>query len=165
VEAIKELRLIRRNMANYMMSTNVHMREQYDIIRIHIGRLLRAIAQLREIEDLDEIHATLKRLRKDAKKDDVVKTGTLDKLIREKLITPTMASSLMNDNALGLSIQKHLIRAAETLFAMERQPGWRETAELEDDDPAAGMKRSEIAALLRHSRQAIDERIERYRQS
>jgi phosphate:Na+ symporter len=165
VEAIKELRLIRKNMAMYMVSDNLHMREQYDIIRTHIGRLLREIGKLRDVEDLDQIHAALKRLRKEAKKDDVVKSGTLDKLIRDKLITPTMASSLMNDNALGLSIQKHLIRAAETLFAMERQPDWQESTELEDGDPEAAMRRGEVAALLRHSRRAIDDRVRRYRES
>jgi phosphate:Na+ symporter len=163
VEAIKELRLIRKNIAFYMGSDNVHMREQYDVIRIHIGRLLRAIDELREVEDLDEIRAALTALRKAAKKDDVVKSGTLDKLIRDELITPTMASSLMNDNALGLSIQKHLLRAAETLFAMERNPDWQGAAELDRDEAAESVGRGEVAELLRRSRRIIDERIERYR--
>jgi phosphate:Na+ symporter len=165
VEAIKELRLIRKNMAFYMASDNVHMREQYDVIRTHIGRLLRTVGELREMKDMDEIHRALKRLRKEAKTDDVVKNGTLDRLIRSSLITPSMASSLMNDNALGLSIQKHLIRAAETLFALTRNPDWQAASELEAGEAGEDIGPGDVATLLRQSQRVIDEQIERYRTS
>ena len=42
--------------------------------------------------------------------------GTLDKLIREKLITEKMATSLASDSKNVADISKHLITAAELLY-------------------------------------------------
>lgn len=43
--------------------------------------------------------------------------GTLDKLIRQGLVTNEMATSLMNDSAYAYDISKNLIAMAEITFA------------------------------------------------
>jgi len=50
------------------------------------------------------------------RKFDVLFNGTIDKLIRDKVITQEMVSSLINDNALTSAITKHLILAGELLY-------------------------------------------------
>jgi phosphate:Na+ symporter len=162
VEAIKELRLIRRNMLRYSDSDNVYMRAFYDMIRVHIGEFLRAVIRLRDEQDLGVIRDSLKGLRAEAKKDEALGRDQLDKLIRDGLITADMASSCMNDMALGLSIHKHLIRAARSITALAREPRLGDETELVDEDPLNAEKRREIEALLHRSREEIDQRVGRY---
>ncbi len=49
-------------------------------------------------------------------KNDILSNGTLDNLIRNKLITNEMATSLMNDSAYSYNISKNLITMAEIIF-------------------------------------------------
>jgi len=48
---------------------------------------------------------------------DVVANGTLDRLIRENLVTGTMATSLMNDNTYTYDVSIKLLEMSDTLFA------------------------------------------------
>jgi phosphate:Na+ symporter len=162
VEAIKDLRLMRKNMARYLVSDNEHMRAVYDLIRLHLGEFIRAVARLREADDPEVVRAELQRLRDAAARDDVVANGTLDKLIRDGLITPDMASSAMNDAVVSDSIHKNLIQAAETLYMAVHGPGGIESIELEDGNGPSDERRRELAELVARSRQAIDERIRGY---
>ena len=47
---------------------------------------------------------------------DILANGTLDKLIRNNLVTNEMATSLMNDSAYAYNISKHFIAMAEVIF-------------------------------------------------
>ena len=162
VEAIKELRLIRRNMLRYSESDNEYMRAFYDMIRVHVGEFLRAVIRLRDEQDIGLIRDALKSLRAEAKKDEALGRDLLDNLIRDGLITVDMASSCMNDMALGLSIHKHLIRAARSITALAREPLLRDETELVEEDSLNAEKRREIDALLRRNRDDIDQRVGRY---
>ena len=66
-----------------------------------------------------EVMNIQKELDKNKKKFDAVSSNSLDSLIRNKLITDSVATSIMNDNALSLSIAKSLRHAAEIISGNE----------------------------------------------
>jgi phosphate:Na+ symporter len=130
VEALKLLRLLRRNLKRFVSSDNRHIREQYTVLRIHLGQLVRVLAGLGEVDDIKEVRSRLAVLESAMQADDVVANGVLDSLIRNDEITPDMASSLMNDSAYVSELQKELTRAAEAVFTIARQTlkdSWDET--------------------------------------
>ncbi|MCU7906396.1 MAG: Na/Pi symporter [Candidatus Thiodiazotropha sp. (ex Epidulcina cf. delphinae)] len=119
VEALKDVKHLRKNLATFMVSDNAHIRGEYNNFRLQIGNILRQLGELREqseapdnltILNLDGLKAEIEEI-------DVVANGSLDHLIRENLITERMATSIMNDSAYTFDISKNLIDMAETLFA------------------------------------------------
>ena len=164
VEAIKVLRLLRKNMALYIASDNAHMRQQYDRMRIHLGRLIRSIFELRHTDDLDAINQRLEALNREVAEDDAVANGTLDRLIRDGLVSADMASSLMNDTGYASAIHHHLVEAVETIYSLTRE--YREIpVELDgESQPEVTMEeRQRIADMLRKSQQDLDRAIEEMR--
>ena len=162
VEAIKALRLIRRNLAKYMVSDNEYIRACYDGIRIHLGEFLRTVIKLRDEQDVEVIRAELQRLRDEAKKEAALAHGMLDQLIREGLVTPDMASSFMNDSALALGLHKRLIRASRTITALARENPITDETELTEEEGLSPQSRREIGALLARNRREIETRLRQY---
>ncbi len=121
VEALKLLRLLRRNLKRFANSDNRHMREQYTVLRIHLGQLVRVVAGLGSVDDVAEVRSRLAVLESAMQADDVVANGVLDNLIRNDEIAPDMASSLMNDSAYASELQKEIIRAAEAVYTVARE--------------------------------------------
>ncbi|MGD8734156.1 MAG: Na/Pi symporter [Gammaproteobacteria bacterium] len=164
VNAVKALRLVRKNMLTYATSDNAEMRSQYDRFRLHIGELIRALIELREIDDPEFANQRIQELQQRAAADNVVDNGHLDKLIREDLITSEMASSLMNDTAYVSELHRQIIKAARILYVTRRQIG-TESAELpEAGSGLSAEERQRISEMLRRSREDIDAAIERARQ-
>ncbi|MCM8857090.1 MAG: Na/Pi symporter [Candidatus Thiodiazotropha sp.] len=119
VEALKDVKHLRKNLATYMVSDNEHIRAEYNKFRLQIGNILRELGDLREqSEDPNNITIlNLDALKAEIEEIDVVANGSLDHLIRENLITEEMATSIMNDSAYTFDISKNLIDMAEILFA------------------------------------------------
>jgi phosphate:Na+ symporter len=164
VEAIKILRLIRKNMATYILSENAYMREQYDMMRIHLGRLIRSIFELREIEDTDLIKERFEDLNKEVAADDVVANGTLDRLIRDGLVSADMASSLMNDTGHASEIHHRLVDAAEIIYSLTRE--YREVPVDLEEQQGGEISREErhrVAIMLSESQKDIDRAVDEMR--
>jgi len=117
VEAVKDTKHLQKNLIKYADSTNVHIKEQYDIIREELAELLRNINIIATTDEEDVILLLLSKAKVHTEKYDIVTNGTLDRLIREGLITHEMATSLMNDSAYAYDISKNLIDMAEVTFA------------------------------------------------
>jgi phosphate:Na+ symporter len=117
VEAVKDTKHLQKNMIKYLKSTNEHIKEQYNRIRIDLAELLRNINVVATTEAEDEILLLLSKAKVHTEKYDILANGTLDNLIREGLITNEMATSLMNDSAYAYDISKNLIAMAEITFA------------------------------------------------
>jgi phosphate:Na+ symporter len=116
VETIKHIRGLRSNVSLYMKSDNEHIKKEYDRLRHKVSRVLREIYFART-DDNPEVHlAKLEKLRVKAEKSDVLLDGTLDKLIREGMISSVMASSLANDSDNVAAIIERLIEATELLY-------------------------------------------------
>ncbi|VAX23991.1 Sodium-dependent phosphate transporter [hydrothermal vent metagenome] len=116
VEAIKGVQELQENMAKYINSDNENMRAEYNTLRLKIAKVMREIYRTRDAKEIDEQRKKLSNLKRKAKMHDVLINGKLDYLIRERLITKGMATSLMNDSALVAKIVEWLINVAELLY-------------------------------------------------
>jgi len=116
VEAIKGVHELQENMATYINSENENIRAEYNTLRLKIAKVMREIYRTRNAKDIEEQQKKLMNLKRKAKMHDVLINGKLDYLIRERLITKGMATSLMNDSALVAKIVEWLINVAELLY-------------------------------------------------
>lgn len=116
VEAVKDTKHLQKNIVKYTSSTNEHIREQYNTIRKDLAELLRNINIIVSTAEEDVIILLLAKAKVHTEKYDILANGTLDKLIRQSLITNEMATSLMNDSAYAYDISKNLIAMAEITF-------------------------------------------------
>ncbi len=117
VEAVKDTKHLQKNIVKYSNSANIHIKEQYDLIRQELAELLRSINIVSTTEEDDEMLLLLSKAKVHIEKYDILANGTLDQLIREGLITNEMATSLMNDSAYAYNISKNLIAMAEITFS------------------------------------------------
>jgi phosphate:Na+ symporter len=143
VEALKDVKHLRKNLAAYMVSDNEHIRAEYNKFRLQIASILRELGMLREQStDPDNITIlNLDALKAQIEETDVVANGRLDQLIRGHLITERMATSIMNDSAYTFDICANLIEMAEILFAAR-------TMDLRDAEQEIALDEEEIEAIV-----------------
>ena len=116
VEAIKDTKHLQKNLNKYRKSTNRHIVEQYDGIKIGLAELLRSIDAISKMSEESEIMLLLSKAKLHMQRYDITTNGTLDNLIRNNLISNEMATSLMNDSAYAYNISKNFIAMAEVIF-------------------------------------------------
>lgn len=115
-EIVKGMSTMRENLVEYLKSDNEHISRQYDLIRLRLAGILREIYRIREIDDEMEVLMAFEEMKLGLKEADVLNTGTLDRLVRDSLITNEMASSLINDSATTRDIGERLIEIGERMF-------------------------------------------------
>ncbi len=119
VEAVKDIKHLNKNLSVYVVSENEHIRGEYNQFRLQVGTILRELGGLRE-DALDPENMGLLNLDSMiamVEEGDVVSNGSLDRLIRRGLITPEMATSVMNDSAYTYDVSMKLIEMGGILFA------------------------------------------------
>lgn len=116
VEIIKDVQGLRHNVTIYVNSDNKYIQKEYERLRYKVSKVLREIYILQNSEQPHTHLEKLERLKSKAQKSDALIDGSLDKLIREKKISSSMATSLANDSATVASITKRLIETAELLY-------------------------------------------------
>ncbi len=118
VATVKDIKHLRKNLARFSVSENEHIRLAYSRLRVLLGRVLRAIARLRQDAERGEHTALagLDALRLEVEGADVLSDGSLDHMIRNGLITVEMGTSLINDSSYANSAAGHLIDMAGVLF-------------------------------------------------
>ena len=123
VEIIRDVKELNRNVAQYLFSDNKHMVREYNRFRKKLVKALRIIYLFRTQEETEreQYYAKLLELKDEVKEAMHQSSKSIDKLIRENLITVDMASSLVNDNDNVNDIIKRLIDVAELLYA-EKDP-------------------------------------------
>ena len=135
VEAIKDVKHMRKNLVAYILSDNASIKGEYNKIRAQLGEILRELNVLREGgEDADLV--ALDGLRLQMEENDSTLNGVLDHLIREGRITAPMATSLMNDSSYAYDVARNLIAAGESLFGPQ-DLGMQQAArdmELDEDE-------------------------------
>ncbi len=115
VEAIKDVKHMRKNLITYIVSDNASIKAEYNKIRAQLGEILRELTTLRDAgEEADMV--ALDGLRLQMEENDVTLNGDLDRLIREGKITAPMATSLMNDSSYSYDVARNLIAAGSGLF-------------------------------------------------
>ena len=116
VEAIKDAKTLQGNLDKYMLSDNIYIKKEYDKLRKKMTKVLRKIYFTKEHSSPEEHLQSLQKLREKARKNDILTDGSLDRLIREELITSEMATSLANDSHYVSDISRNLIKATELLY-------------------------------------------------
>ena len=92
------------------------IKEEYANIKISLAGLLRNINIIATTDEEDVIVLLLSKVRLNTQKNDIIANGELDNLIRNRLITNQMATSLMNDSVYVYNIRNKLCNMAEILF-------------------------------------------------
>ncbi len=119
VECVKHIKHLRKNATRYMLSDNAHIRDEYNKLRFQIAHVIREIYRLREEDDYDHAMAILEL--DELKAEVLTAHGELNSritnILRDKQITPLMATSLMNDFNYADQTAKNLLDAAQSLLA------------------------------------------------
>jgi len=116
VEIIKDTRELNKNITLSLNLDNKYLQKEYDNFRKKLTKVLRIIYFFRKSENSLEYAKKLDTLKNEAKNNIRKSNKTIDKLIRNDLITAEMASSLFNDYTNVNDITKKLIEVAELLY-------------------------------------------------
>lgn len=116
VEIIKHIKTLQPNFAKYITSENEYIRKEYNILRHKVAKAMREIYRSYDAKNINQQYEKLTKLKRNARLHDVLLSGSLDNLIREKLIPTEMATSLMNDSGLIKRIIEKLIEVSELLY-------------------------------------------------
>ena len=119
VEAVKDTKHLQKNLIKYENHSNVHIKEQYQNIKIGLAELLRNIDSISKLTEEDEIILLLSKAKVHMQRYEILANGIIDNLIRDDLITNEMATSLMNDSTYAYEISKNLIAMTEVIFIEE----------------------------------------------
>lgn len=116
VEIVKDIKPLHANMNLYLNSDNEYIREEYNNLRRMILKILRLSRKAR-FSKLDEKYlAKIGNLRDHVEKYDVLMNGTIDRLVRDNLVSNRMATSLMNDSAIAIKIARNLVDVSDLLY-------------------------------------------------
>lgn len=116
VEVIKDLGELNRNVTIYSSSPNKDIKNEYDNYRKLSVKVLREVYNLPMDGTSETYQKRLMDLRKRTNKKLKSDNEEINRLIREKLITTDMASSLVNDHDNVHNILNNLITVAELLY-------------------------------------------------
>jgi len=116
VEIIRDVRELNKNVSYYLNSDNEYISKEYDKFRKKIAKVLRVIYLFRTQDEKELYYSKLIVLKDEAKNSMRLGNDSINKLIRDGLITVEMASSLVNDNDNVNDTIKKLIQVAELLY-------------------------------------------------
>jgi phosphate:Na+ symporter len=116
VEIVKAVGQLNKNLTLSMNLDNKPLSNVYDSFRRKVGKVLRVIYLFRKVDDVKDYAERLNQLKKEAKENIRQSNKTIDKLIREDLISAELASSLFNDYSNVNDMIKKLIEVAELLY-------------------------------------------------
>ncbi len=116
VEAVKCVKHLRKNLTVHLASSNTQIRQGYAEIRLLLGSVMRGLHGLRTVDASSGDQTTTCELRKRVKAADILANGSLDELVYNDLITPWMATSLINDSAYARHASIHLLNMAERVL-------------------------------------------------
>ena len=116
VDAIKDVKHLQKNLANYTTSHNNVIKEQYNVIRIQIAQLVRALELIRTAESADIPSLMIDQLKLESDTQYTDQNKVINQMIHDQQITADMAISLMNDKAYVYNISRKLIEMGQTLF-------------------------------------------------
>ncbi|MEN8124267.1 MAG: Na/Pi symporter [Bacteroidota bacterium] len=116
VEILRDVNELSKNVSTYLNSDNKYVKKEYYKFRKKIVTVLRVIYRFRKKEDFEQQCIKLLELKKEAKDSIHHSNKSINKLIKNNLISSNMASSLTNDNDNVNDLIKKLITVAELLY-------------------------------------------------
>ena len=119
MECVKHIKHLRKNTTKYMLSDNDHIREEYNRLRYQIALILKEIYRLREEDEYDHALAVLEmdELKAEIQSAHQELDARVTEVLRDDLITPGMATSLLNDFNYVDETSRHLLDTAQALMS------------------------------------------------
>lgn len=111
-EILKDIQNVQPNIVRFMTSQNEAIRSEYDKLRADVLHILRVVNTIVELEDAGEIATKVKEL-KETLKEYSQNELHIAALLVNKQISASMATSLMNDNAIIASLARKFFEIAE----------------------------------------------------
>jgi len=135
VEAVKGIKHLNKNLVRYLANDNEDVRAQYNLIRIQLGKVLRALSAVRR-EDLDDGLSTLAldEVKLELRELDERMVEQLAVLVRDRRVPAYVVTSIMNDAHYALNIVMRLLDAAQTLSAISDKDQQHALDEIALDD-------------------------------
>lgn len=121
IEAVKDMKHLRKNMAKCMISSNEPLRNHYDLLRVRVAHVIKELDDMRsaiENRENTEVLLMLDALSIEIKEASTQFNHEIISSLHHKKITSKMASSLMNDNHYATHIADNLISMATTIYAV-----------------------------------------------
>ena len=120
-EATKNVGLLQKNMKKHDLGSNEALRKEYDDMRLDLGRLLRMIEEIKDLNEDKELlqkKQDLKAQKKFFKAQDKQAFEVVEKLIAQNAIDSKDGTSLLNDLSFTHSVAKELIAAANHIYGL-----------------------------------------------
>jgi len=117
IEAVKGVKHLQKNLLVFISSENPDMVKIYKHLQTQIAHVIRTIEDARNMENDTEAVLSLDYAILTTEQDNQISENHIEDLIRDKKITPEMATSLMNDIGYTRSVCNSLITMAKYLFA------------------------------------------------
>jgi phosphate:Na+ symporter len=115
-EAVKNTKELQQNIAKYLLSDNDYIKDEYNYIREAIAKTMNTINEIKNSKDEIDVLSKSELLKEYLKSLDVIATGRIDILIREKRIDKKMATTLLNDSSHAYNVINKLINVAKILW-------------------------------------------------
>ncbi len=116
VDAIKDLRKLRKNLTKFSLSHNKTIKNQYNLIRIQLVQLIRGLEAIRMADDSDIPSLMIDQLKVESDLEYTQQNKSISELIRQQKITTDMATSLLNDQVHLYNMSRRLVEMGQTLF-------------------------------------------------
>ena len=115
-EAVKNTKELQQNISRYLLSNNDYIKNEYNYIREAIAKTINTINEIKNSKDELDVLSKAELLKDYLKSLDVISTGRIDVLIREKRIDKKMATTLLNDSSHAYNVINKLISVAKILW-------------------------------------------------
>ena len=115
-EAVKNTKELQQNISRYLLSNNDYIKNEYNYIREAIAKTINTINEIKNSKDEIDVLSKAELLKEYLKSLDVIATGRIDILIREKRIDKKMATTLLNDSSHAYNVINKLINVAKVLW-------------------------------------------------
>jgi len=121
INAVKGMKELEHNIHKYSAHSNNVIKEEYNLLRELLGKLLRKVEQIRQNPNEEDLLFKFVLVRKNIEDFDEQINQTVDELIRNNKISASMASSLMNDSGYLHNIGINIIGFIEILYIKENE--------------------------------------------
>ena len=115
-EAVKNTKELQQNISKYLLSDNEYIKNEYNYIREAIAKTINTINEIKNSKDELDVLSKSELLKEYLISLDVIATGRIDVLIREKRIDKKMATTLLNDSSHAYNVINKLINVAKVLW-------------------------------------------------
>ncbi len=115
-EAVKNTKELQKHIAKYLLDNNEYIKNEYNYLREAIARTISTINEIKNSEDEEDMLSKSELLENYLNSLDVIATGRIDILIREKKIDKKMTTTLLNDSAHAYNIIDKLLEVSKILW-------------------------------------------------